>query len=173
MKCWMPEVCGQTRKHKNGDPYMVTVNGREIPEPQTVRKEVTESLGVNSNMTKILAQWMSASDVSEFDLEECVGKSCVLSVEKSVSDATGNEYNKVTGISAMIAGMEAPPAILPTFAYSVDEHTDEAFAKLPEWLQEVVKKSSEWEAAHANSETIDTATITARPTTTTTGDPAF
>lgn len=151
------EVCGYKRKHKNGEVYKTTLNGVEIDEPQTVRIQVTESLGANSNLTKYIKTWMHATDddLTEFDLEQCVGAPCILSVEKKVSDATGNEYNSIQSISSMIAGMQAPESILPTFAYTVDAHDEEQFQRMPQWLQEIVMKSSEWEATHANSETVD------------------
>ena len=151
------EVCGHHRKHKNGDPYKIKLNGVEINEPQTVRIQVTESLSQNSNLTKYIKTWMHATDddLAEFDLELCVGKPCLLSVEKKVSETTGNEYNSIQTVSSMIAGMDAPAAILPTFAYNVDEHDEEQFSLMPEWLREIVQKSSEWEATHANTQTID------------------
>lgn len=153
------ELIGYTRTHKDGSPYMAEVNGKEIPEPQTIRGTYTRSLGAKAKLARHLSGWLSKDpgDDDAFDLEaECLGKACILTIAKKVSETTGNEYNTIESIGPLVRGMQEPAdSIIRPVCYDVDNHTEESFEALPVWLQEVVKRSSEWADTHAASETIN------------------
>lgn len=152
------EVINLNRRHKNGTEYMIEVNGQQVPEPQTVRKECTRSLAANSALVKILSALIPIpDDVSEIDIESALMKPCLVALDKNTSETTGNEYNVLEAISPPIVGMEIPPARMQPISYDVESHTDEAFNALPEWLQEEVKKSTQWIDMHANSTPVATA----------------
>lgn len=165
--CVVFECIGYTRCHKDGSPYTITVNGKEVPEPQTVRATYTRSLGSKAKLARHLTGWLGEDVTSsdEFDLEAaCLGKACLLNVGKKVSETTGNEYNTIESISPLVMGMQEPAASVNTpVCYDVNEHTDATFEALPEWLQETVKQSSEWADMHAASQTINVAGGTIQP----------
>lgn len=151
------EVVGFHRSHKDGTPYTMTVNGQEVPEPQTVRTECSRSLAPNSNMLKIVSKLMPVpDDPTELDIEQALGAPCLLSVEKKAA-ATGTEYNKIDTVSPPIMGMTIEPARTPLFCYDVESHTDEAFDALPEWIQDMVKKSTQWLDMHTPTTPVQTA----------------
>lgn len=173
------ECIGYTRCHKDGTPYMISLNGKEIPEPQTVRANYTRSLGAKAKLARHLTGWLG-EDVTgsdEFDLEAaCLGKACILTVGKKTSETTGNEYNTIEGISPLIMGMQEPAAAINTPAcYDINEHTDETFAALPDWLQETVRQSSEWADMTTASQTINVGggQIQVAPAAPTVGGPDF
>lgn len=153
------ELIGYTRTHKDGSPFMTEVNGKEIPEPQTIRGTYTRSLGAKAKLARHLSGWLGKDpgDDDAFDLEaECLDKPCILTVAKKVSETTGNEYNTIESIGPLVRGMQEPAeSVIRPVCYDVDAHTDESFEALPVWLQEVVKRSSEWADTHAASETIN------------------
>lgn len=153
----MFEAIGLHRRHKDGTPYTMTVNGKEVPEPQTVRMEISRSLAANSNLIKVISKLMQIpEDPEEIDIEQALNAPCLLSVEKKLA-ASGSEYNKVDTVSQPIMGMNIDLPRTKPFCYDVESHTDEAFNTLPEWIQEMVKKSTQWADMHANSTPVQTA----------------
>jgi hypothetical protein len=151
------ETIGFHRSRKDGTPYTMTVNGQEVPEPQTVRTECSRSLAANSNMLKVVSKLMAVpEDPTELDIEQALGAPCLLSVEKKVA-ATGTEYNKIDTVSPPLMGMAIEPARTSLFCYDVESHTDEAFDALPEWIQEMVKKSTQWLDMHTPTTPVQTA----------------
>lgn len=152
------EVINFNRRHKNGTEYMIEVNGQQVPEPQTVRKEYTRSLARNSALIKVLSALIPIpEDTSNVNIGAAFMKPCLVALDKGISESTGNEYNAIESVSPLIAGMEIPPARMQPISYDVESHTDEAFNALPEWLQEEVKKSTQWIDMHANSTPLQTA----------------
>lgn len=153
----MFEAIGLHRRHKDGTPYTMTVNGKEVPEPQTVRMEISRSLAANSNLIKIISKLMPIpEDPEEIDIEQALNAPCLLSVEKKLA-ASGSEYNKVDTVSQPIMGMNIDLPRTKPFCYDVEAHSDEAFNALPEWIQDTVKKSTQWADMHANSTPVQTA----------------
>lgn len=151
------EVIGFHRSHKDGTPYTMTVNGQEVPEPQTVRAECVRSLAPNSNMLKIVSKLMSVpADPTELDIEQALGAPCLLSVEKKAA-TTGTEYNKIDAVSPPIMGMTIEQARTPFFCYDVEDHDDAKLEALPEWIQDMVKKSTQWLDMHTPTTPVQTA----------------
>lgn len=151
------EAIGFHRSRKDGTPYIMVVDGQEVTEPQTVRTECARSLAPNSNMLKIVSKLMPVpDDPTELDIEQALGAPCLLSVEKKAA-ATGTEYNKIDTVSPPIMGMTIEPARTPYFCYDVESHTDEAFDALPEWIQDMVKKSTQWLDMHTPTTPVQTA----------------
>lgn len=173
------ECIDYTRCHKDGSPYMVEINGKQVPEPQTVRANYTRSLNSKAKLARHLSGWIGSdpSEVEEFDLEaECLGKACILTIGKKTSETTGNDYNTIEGIGPLIMGMAEPKkAVTELVCYDVNDHTDETFNALPEWLQETVQRSSEWADQHVASQTINMAggQIQVAPAAPTVGGPDF
>lgn len=155
------ECIGYSRTHKDGSPFLMDLNGKQIPEPQTIRGTYTRSLGAKAKLARHLAGWLGKDPGEDeaFDLEaECLGKACILTVAKKISETTGNEYNTIESIGPLVRGMQEPAdSILTPICYDVNDHTDATFEALPEWLQEVVRRSSEWADTHAAATTISVA----------------
>lgn len=171
--CLVFECIGRARCHKDGTPYTIEVNGKTIPEPQTVRANYTRSLGAKAKLAKHIKGWIGKdpAESDEFDMETLLNKPCILTVGKKTSEA-GNEYNTIESISPLIMDMQEPQeAVTKPVCYDIEAHTDETFALLPEWLQEVVKRSSEWADMHAASQeiNINAGTIQAAPAPAVTG----
>lgn len=153
------ECIGYERTRKDGTPFTVEVNGKQVPEPQTIRGSYTRSLGVKAKLTRHLTGWLGKdpSVDDSFDLEaECLGKPCILNISKRIAETTGNEYNVIESIAPLVRGMQEPAkSVIKPVCYDVHDHDDDTFEQLPNWLQEIVKRSTEWADSHAASETID------------------
>ena len=80
----------------------------------------------------------------ELDLFDQIGKACQLNV---VLNDTG-EYANVDSIMPIPKGMPAPVSKTAFFTWDMDAWDDAAFEKLPQWTQEQIKKSTQYQKEH-------------------------
>ena len=66
----------------------------------------------------------------------------------SVVLSEDGNYANIASAAALPKGMEAPKAKSELIDFDVEEWDDEAFQKLPEWLQELIKKSTQYKSNH-------------------------
>lgn len=69
-----------------------------------------------------------------------------------VSDPT-KMYEKISSISPLPKGVKCPDQITKTFILSYDDWSDEKFLSLPEFIQEKIKSSSEFQQRLRPNET--------------------
>ena len=128
--------------------------------PRQLSKEFTISASNKSNLRKFIETWNSKSysdeDFMEFDVFEQVGKPCQLNV---VLNET-KEYANVDNLMPIPKGFPAPTTNTKYIKWDMDAWNDDVFAKLPEWIQEKIKKSTQYQKDHAPETEIkvDTAT---------------
>lgn len=128
--------------------------------PRQLSKEFTISASNKSNLRKFIETWNSKSysdeDFMEFDVFEQVGKPCQLNV---VLNET-KEYANVDNLMPIPKGFPAPTTNTEYIKWDMDAWNDDVFAKLPEWIQEKIKKSTQYQKDHAPETEIkvDTAT---------------
>ena len=128
--------------------------------PRQLSKEFTISASNKSNLRKFIETWNSKSysdeDFMEFDVFEQVGKPCQLNV---VLNET-KEYANVDNLMPIPKGFPAPTTATEHIKWDMDAWNDDVFAKLPEWIQEKIKKSTQYQKDHAPETEIkvDTAT---------------
>ena len=146
------EIVGRNKLHKDGTPYMIERDGQLVPEPQTVKKECTRSVSPNSNLVACMAVLMGATNgADELEIDKALGAPCLLNLEQRDSKA-GNQYNIIPPVD----GVEITQARTPYMIYDVEDHDQTAFDALPEWIREVVKRSTQWIDMQANSTAIQT-----------------
>lgn len=150
------EIVGRNKLHKDGTPYMIERDGQLVPEPQTVRKECTRSVSPNSNLVACMNVLMGATNgADELEIDKALGAPCLLNLEQRESK-TGNQYNSIRDIVPPVDGVEIAQARTPYMNYDVENHDQTAFDALPEWIREVVKRSTQWIDMQANSTAIQT-----------------
>jgi hypothetical protein len=136
-------------------------------QPCAVHKEFTHSLGELSSLRAFLNSWrgktLTEDECKGFDLERLIGAPCMLNIIHEVSKNTGKNYAVIASISPVMKGLQVPPAINPTFSFSPCEFDQKKFEMLPEWLQDRVKSSQEYEAL-VNAEAHNTPTEIATST---------
>ena len=81
----------------------------------------------------------------EFDVFDQVGKACQLNV---VLNET-KEYANVDNLMPIPKGFPAPTTATEHIKWDMDAWNDDVFAKLPEWIQEKIKKSTQYQKDHA------------------------
>ena len=126
---------------------LIEIDGEQ--KPRQLSKEFTISGSSKSNLRKFLESWNGKSysddDFLELDLFDQIGKPCQLNV---VLNET-KEYSNVDNIMPIPRGFPAPTTDTKHFKCDM-AHWDEAvFAELPEWIQDKIKKSTEYQKEHA------------------------
>ena len=125
----------------------IEIDGEQ--KPRQLSKEFTISGSSKSNLRKFIETWNSKSysdeDFMEFDVFEQVGKPCQLNV---VLNET-KEYANVDNLMPIPKGFPAPTTTTEHIKWDMDAWNDDVFAKLPEWIQEKIKKSTQYQKEHA------------------------
>ena len=125
----------------------IEIDGEQ--KPRQLSKEFTISASNKSNLRKFIETWNSKSysdeDFMEFDVFEQVGKPCQLNV---VLNET-KEYANVDNLMPIPKGFPAPTTNTEHIKWDMDAWNDDVFAKLPEWIQEKIKKSTQYQKDHA------------------------
>lgn len=118
-------------------------------EPMLVSKFYTNSLGEKANLRADLEAWrgrkFTEEELDRFDLNTIVGKPCFVTI---VHNDKGKA--KVTGVSGMPRGTEAPPQVNPSKTFWIEEWNGDIhsppFSELPKGFKELIQKSDEYKA---------------------------
>lgn len=117
-------------------------------QPRMIGKTYTQSLSENANLRKMLEGWRSKKFTDEelqgFNLAVLIGLPCMITVTHSTNN--GKTYADISGVAALPKGMEAPAQITESLIFDIDSFEAlEDIGKLPEFIQNQIKKSKEWE----------------------------
>lgn len=130
----------------------IEVDGKQ--EPRQLSKEFTVSTSKKSNIRTFISSWNGRSytddEFGELDLFGQIGQACQLQV---VLNDTG-EYANVDNIMALPKGVPAPTSATPPIRWDMDHWDEKAFAELPQWAQEQIKKSTQYQRDHTPTDTI-------------------
>ena len=79
----------------------------------------------------------------DFDIENLLGKECLVTIEHKVSD--GDTYSNIVAVSAVPSGMKVKDLENDPIYYSIEEHGFEGdvWDMLSDWEQEKILKSQE------------------------------
>lgn len=110
--------------------------------PFSVSNRYTLSLAEQSVLRPSLESWrgkpFTDEELSGFDVKNVLGAYCMLGVVHNSSD--GKTYANVSAILPLPKGMARPAPVNENLYFNID---DGDVSKLPDWLQNVVKKSRE------------------------------
>lgn len=137
------ELIGQT----------VEIDGKQ--EPRVLGRTFNIAKSQNSGLRKFLGSWMGKAltddEYMSFDTNTLLGKPAMLSV---VLNDTG-EYANIDGIMQIPAGIPEPKATITPYWFDMDDGFDQAaFENLPEWAQEKIKKSTEYQKLYVPQEEV-------------------
>ena len=117
----------------------------EEAKPMVVSKTYTLSLGSKSNLRPIvegIVGGMSDAEAVNFDVDQILGKSCLLNVTHGVAD-NGKEYLKLQ-TSKLMKGMEAPQGFNKQTILSYEKWNEELYHSLPEWMRLKIASTPEF-----------------------------
>lgn len=117
--------------------------------PLAIGKEFTFSLHEKATLRKavegMLGRTLTDADARKLDIETLLGSTCLLSVVLGKGQ-DGQEYPKISGFGPLMKGMVVKPAENKPVLYSVRDRENEVFATLPQFLQEKIRASREFNA---------------------------
>lgn len=125
----------------------IEVDGEQ--KPRQLSKEFSISASKKGNLRGFLESWngktYSDEEFAEFELFDQVGKPCQLQV---VLNET-KEYANVANLMPLPKGMPAPTTETKPICWDMDKWDDTVFEAIPEWIQEKIKKSTQYQKEHA------------------------
>lgn len=145
-----------SEKYKNYSPKImisfdiptltIEVEGKQ--EPRQLSREFTISGKNNSKLRAFISSWngvqYSDEAFGEFDPLTQIGKPAMINV---LLNETG-EYANIDTIMPLFPGLPAPTSPTPLRVWDMDNWDDKAFEDLPAWVQEKIKKSSQYQKEH-------------------------
>lgn len=151
-----------SEKYKNYSPKLmitfdlpsvtIEVDGKQ--EPRQLSREFTISGKNNSKLRAFISSWngvqYSDEAFGEFDPLTQIGKPAMINV---LLNETG-EYANIDSIMPVFPGLPVPTTSTKMQTWDMDTWDDKAFAELPGWVQEKIKKSSQYQKEHAPDTTV-------------------
>lgn len=151
-----------SEKYKNYSPKLmftfdlpsltIEVDGKK--EPRQLSREFNISGKSNSNLRSFISSWngvqYSDEAFGEFDPLTQVGKPAMINV---LLNETG-EYANIDTIMPLFPGMPAPTTTTPLKTWDMDKWDDKLFGDLPGWVQDRIKKSTQYQKEHAKVEAV-------------------
>lgn len=123
--------------------------------PRQLSKDFSVALSKKSKIRAFLSSWNSRQysdeEFSDLDLFDQLGKACQLNV---VLNDTG-EYANIDNLMPLPKGMPAPTTETPYIRWDMDTWDDSVFKELPEWVQEKIKKSTQFQKEHTPTDSVD------------------
>lgn len=139
----------------------VEVDGEQ--KPRQLSRTFSVAASKKSNLRGFLGGWngvqYSDEQFQDLDLFGQAGRPCQLNV---VLNDTG-EYASVDSVIPLPKGVPAPQAVSPTILWNMDEWSDEKFSALPDWVQEKIKKSTQYQKDHTPTDSVDFPVETSGP----------
>ena len=148
------------KNHSNKCLYIFELIGETIEvdgemKPRQLSKEFAISSSSKSNLRKFIESWNGKSytddDFMELDLFDQIGKSCQLNV---VLNDT-KEYANIDNLMPLPRGVPAFTTETAPVRWDMSAWDDEVFKTLPEWIQDKIKKSTEYANDHAPETVIE------------------
>ena len=126
----------------------VTIEVDGKMEPRQLSREFTISGKNNSKLRAFISSWngvqYSDEAFGEFDPLTQIGKPALINV---LLNETG-EYANIDTIMPLFPGLTPPVTSTPLRTWDMDHWDDQKLAELPEWVQEKIKKSTQYQKEH-------------------------
>lgn len=131
----------------------IEVDGKQ--EPKQLSKEFAIATKKNSGLRTFISSWNSKAytdeEFQEVELFDQIGKACQLNVVISES----GEYANVDSVMPIPKGFTAPESSTTPILWDMDNWNDEVFKTLPEWVQDKIKKSTQYQKEHTPTDSIE------------------
>lgn len=130
----------------------VEVDGEQ--KPRQLSKDFTFSTSKKSSLRAFLQAWNSRTytdeEFGELDIFDQIGKGCQLQV---ALNETG-EYSNIDTLMALPKGVQTPHTDTKQIKWDMDHWDDAVFESLPEWIQDQIKKSTQYQKSHVPKDEI-------------------
>ena len=131
----------------------VEIDGKQ--EPRVLSRTLNFTQSKNGGLRKFVQSWLGKTitddEFRELDTNDLVGTPAQLSVVLNES----GEYANIDTIMQLPRGMAAPSPASTLIRYDMEPWDDDAFAALPDWAQEMIKKSTQYQKLHIPTNPVD------------------
>lgn len=120
-------------------------DGQKIEGPAIIGKMYTLSLSEKANLRRDLENWrgrpFTADELKGFDISKLLGKPCQVAITHDTKD--GKTYANINGIMGLSRDQKPRASTLQAendlVEYSVSDHVQPAYEKLPKWIKEKIE----------------------------------
>jgi len=129
-------------------PVFEGADGKKLP--FVVSNEYTVTTSPKGNLRPILEGWLgrklTSAEEREIDLNQFLGKECLINVIHSVSKKDPSiVYANVAGVAQPVKGMVCAPAANPIVSFDIDSpDAMKVFPTLHEFVRKKIENSDEW-----------------------------
>jgi hypothetical protein len=133
-------------------PADLTDDGR----PAVISKTYTLSLNDKASLRKDLESWLgrpitASEEHNGFALGSMLGATCLLSILHG--ENAEKAYSYIAGVMSIPEGMVVPDAVNPVILYDIENGEDAVYAKLPDWVKNLIQQSREFKGREKPVET--------------------
>lgn len=130
------------------------------PQPYVISKDYTMSLDARSNLSKDIQSWTNKTMTQEqrdagIDISKFLGKPCMVSINHVEKKNGQGKYASISSISSIPAGTKMKKQSNESLLYSVSQHNQEVFDKLPEFIRKQIQSSKEFSSVNVQSSNIN------------------
>lgn len=131
----------------------IEVDGKQEPKQLSREFKITAKVGSKFRdfINAMNGKTYSDDEFKALELFDQIGKACQLNVVLSES----GEYANIETVMPLMKGMPAPESKTEPIKWDMDAWDDELFKKLPEWVQEKIKKSTQYQKDHAPNTSVE------------------
>lgn len=118
-------------------------------QPFLVDRQYTLNLSPKASLRKDLENWLGRKFTKKeledgFDMAKLIGSAGQLQI---VHTEVGDEiYGNINGLMSVPKGTKVPKAVNDEYILDLDDFDQEIFDQLPDWMQELIEASPEYEA---------------------------
>ncbi|MFZ2414143.1 MAG: hypothetical protein WAW16_07985 [Candidatus Cryosericum sp.] len=115
--------------------------------PSVISKKYTLSLNDKASLRKDLESWLgrpvtAREEHDGFPLGSMLGTACLLSILHS--ENAEKAYAYIAGVMSVPEGMIVPDAVNSVVLYDIEGGEDAVYAKLPDWIKNLIQQSREF-----------------------------
>lgn len=145
------EWSGQVKKQRK------IILGWELPnekmddgQPFMISSRYTFSSFERAKLMLHLNSWrgrpFTDEEYGSFEMENLIGKGCFLNLIHEPSKDGSRTYCNIASIAALPKGTKTPELTNQPVYFSLDEPDEAVWHELPEWMQEIISRSPEYQA---------------------------
>lgn len=131
-------------------PYEPDAEGRA----KQLSKDLRVTVSDKGNLFSIMSAWngrtYTPEELAQVELFDQIGKACQLVVSVSKSG-----FSNVDAVAGFPKGIPLPEASGQAIRFDVDQWDEAAFLALPDWAQNKVKKSTQYQQLHTPTDNVD------------------
>lgn len=129
--------------------------------PRWLSQEFSATLNEKGNLAKMLVSWRGKTFTDQelddsgagFNLAQMLGAGCLLQV--IVEEKDSGTYNKITSVIGLPVGMPPVAPVSELMAFDIEAWDETVLEKLPEWVQDRIKRSMQYQKQHVPTDPVD------------------